>query len=356
MFEALVKRDSAYEGVFYVAVLSTGIFCRPTCPARKPKRENVEFYRSASDALSAGFRPCRRCTPLGQPGEAPEWLQGLLAGIERDPTGRITDRNLRERSIDPGRVRRWFRSNFGMTFHAYQRKRRLGLAWRELRGGADQTGTAFGHGYESLSGFREAFSRLFSDTPGRSRSSECVLLTRLLTPLGPMIAGATETGLCLLEFADRRMLETQIKRLRTRLNCTFAPGLNPHLEQVNEELEAYFDGSIRRFAVPLVTPGTEFQLAVWQRLQEIPYGETTSYERIARDIGMPAAHRAVGRANGDNRLAIVIPCHRVVRSDGELSGYGGGVWRKRRLLDHESAAVVGSPRRSLEWTDRPRHA
>jgi AraC family transcriptional regulator of adaptative response/methylated-DNA-[protein]-cysteine methyltransferase len=347
MFRALLNRDSAYEGVFYVAVLTTGIFCRPTCPARKPNRENVEFFPRVSDALAAGYRPCARCTPLDPRGEAPAWLRGLLAEIERDPTSRLTDRDLRDRSIDPTRARRWFRSHFGMTFQAYQRQRRLGLAWRELKGGADVTRTAYGHGYESLSGFREAFNQVFQDTPGRSRSSDCVLMTRLLTPLGPMIAGATESGVCLLEFADRRMLETQIKRLRARLDCTFAPGVNAHLERLHGELSAYFEGGLRTFTIPAVAPGTEFQLAVWKRLREIPYGETTSYEQLARDLGMPGAQRAVGRANGDNPIAIVVPCHRVIRSDGELSGYGGGVWRKRRLLEHESAVAAGGPQRSL---------
>jgi AraC family transcriptional regulator of adaptative response/methylated-DNA-[protein]-cysteine methyltransferase len=341
MFRALVARDSSYDGVFYIAVVTTGIFCRPTCPARKPKRENVVFYRHASEAVAAGFRPCARCRPLEPNGEAPSWLKTLLREIERDPLRRVTDRDLRDLSIDPTRVRRWFRSNFGMTFHAYQRARRLALAFGQLKTGGDITGTAFDHGYESLSGFRDAFGRIFGDAPGRGRSGDCVLTRRLLTPLGPMIAAATDAGVCLLEFADRRMLDTQITRLRKHLGPSFAPGVNKHLERLEEELKGYFDGSLRRFTVPLVIPGTDFQLNVWKQLQEIPYGQTVSYEHLARLIGTPSAQRAVGRANGDNRIAIVIPCHRVVRADGELSGYGGGVWRKRRLLEHESAVQLG---------------
>jgi AraC family transcriptional regulator of adaptative response/methylated-DNA-[protein]-cysteine methyltransferase len=356
MFQALLSRDSAYDGIFCVAVRTTGIFCRPTCAARKPKRENVEFFRSVSDALAAGYRPCARCRPMDPRGEAPEWLRGLFADIDRDPTRRMTDGNLRERSIDPTRARRWFRNHFGMTFQAYQRQRRLGLAWRELKGGADVTRTAYDHGYESLSGFRDAFNRVFEDTPGRSRSAECVLMTRLLTPLGPMIAGATESGVCLLEFADRRMLETQIKRLRKRMDCTFTPGINAHLERLNAELAAYFEGALRGFSIPVVAPGTAFQLSVWKRLQEIPYGETRSYEQLARDIGMPGAQRAVGRANGDNPIAIVVPCHRVIRSDGELSGYGGGVWRKKRLLEHEAGLPVGVSQQSLGQSAHRKHS
>lgn len=330
-----MERDSAYEGVFFVAVKTTAVFCRPTCPARKPKIDNVEFFGSVTEALSSGYRPCKRCRPMEPDGKAPRWLAGLLDQVDKEPSRRWTDADLRAESIDPARVRRWFQTNHGMTFHAYQRARRLGLALGRIRHGADVTGTAYEHGFESLSGFRDAFERLFGDTPGRSKAATSLFVTRLLTPLGPMVAAATDEGLCLLEFTDRRMLETQIKRLRQLLDCVFTLGSNEHIDRVDKELKEYFDGTRREFTVPLVVPGTEFQRAVWNRLLEIPYGETLSYERLARDIRRPGAQRAVGRANGDNRLGIVIPCHRVVRSDGTLCGYGGGVWRKQRLLDHE---------------------
>ena len=342
MYQALLDRDSAYDGVFFLGVRTTGIFCRPTCPAKKPLRENVEFFPSTRDALFAGYRPCRRCTPMLPNGGVPPWLEGLITAIERDPSRRWTDSDLRARSLDPARVRRWFKSNHGMTFHAYQRAHRLGLAMGQIQDGSDIMDTAFDHGYESLSGFRDAFERLFGDTPGRSRGSSLMVVTRVLTPLGPMLAGATDDGLCMLEFADRRMLETQIRRLTKLLDCSAAPGSNEYVEQASDELERYFEGELREFEVPLAVPGTDFQRAVWDALREIPYGETRSYADIARAVGRPSAVRAVGRTNGDNRLPIIIPCHRVVRADGSLCGYGGGLWRKRYLLELEQGGG-GSP-------------
>lgn len=337
MYNALVQRDASYDGVFFIAVKTTGIFCRPICPARKPKAENVEFFPSVRDALSAGYRPCKRCRPLAPSGEPPAWLNGLLEAIENDPSRRWTDADLREMNVEPSRARRWFRQQHGMTFHAYQRARRLGLAIGRIQHGDDLTRAAYDHGYESVSGFREAFGRLFGDAPGRARGSTVVTVNRLLTPLGPMIAGATDDGICLLEFADRRMLETQFRRLQQRLSASIVPGAHEYIDRIDAELIRYFEGELQSFATPLVIPGTDFQRQVWERLREIPYGDTTSYERMARDIGRPGAQRAVGRANGDNRISIVVPCHRVVRSNGELCGYGGGLWRKRLLLEHEQS-------------------
>lgn len=335
MYGALLRRDAGYDGVFITAVKTTGVFCRPTCPARKPRRKNVEFFSSARDALLCGYRPCLRCRPLEPRGAAPDWLRPLLAAVDEDPLRRWRDADLRRRRLDPARVRRWFQREHGMTFHAYLRARRLGAALGRLRRGEDQTMVAYDHGYESLSGFREAFRQIFKDAPGRARGTEPVLITRLLTPLGPMIAGATGAGVCLLEFSERRMLETQLKRVSRYLGDHFVPGSNAMLERLDHELAAYFEGRLIEFTVPLVTPGTEFQRLVWQGLLRIPYGETRSYEQQARAIGRPAAVRAVGRANGDNRIAIVVPCHRVVGADGKLTGYGGGLWRKRALLSLE---------------------
>jgi AraC family transcriptional regulator of adaptative response/methylated-DNA-[protein]-cysteine methyltransferase len=347
MYRALLKRDASYEGVFYLGVRTTGIFCRPTCPARKPKRENVRFFASTREALSAGYRPCRRCTPMQPEGAAPAWLAGLLRDIEEDPTRRWKDADLRAAGLDPVRVRRWFKRNHSMTFHAYQRARRLGLALGQLRTGDDIMGTAYDHGYESLSGFRDAFAGLFGEPP-RNNSTQHAVVTRVLTPLGPLVAGATDSGLCLLEFADRPMLETQIKRLRRQLSCVMTPGSNRHIEQVEAELGEYFAGQRTDFEVSLEMAGTEFQTRVWHALRQIPYGEIRSYEEIARAIGNPKAMRAVGRANGDNRIPIVIPCHRVVRADGSLGGYGGELWRKRYLLKLEGRDEYAEPQKTLE--------
>lgn len=335
MYRALCERDPSFDGVFYAAIRTTGVFCRPTCTARKPRTENVEYYASTRDALLAGYRPCKRCQPLEPNGATPEWLQPLLDELGDDPTRRWRDADLRAMQLDPDRVRRWFQTNYGMTFHAYQRSRRLSLALGHITNGGDLSQAAYEHGYESLSGFRDAFAKLFDATPGRSRGSQCIHISRVLTPLGPMLAGATDRGICLLEFADRRMLETQLKRLKHRLGSELVLGGNQQIEQLDEELSRYFAGELREFTVPLQYPGTEFQVACWTYLRSIPYGAMRSYAQQADAIEKPEALRAVGRANGENRLAIVIPCHRVVGSDGKLTGYGGGLWRKRYLLDHE---------------------
>lgn len=338
MYQALLARDTRYEGVFVVGVKTTGVFCRPSCPARKPRPENVEFFAAAKGALLAGYRPCLRCRPLAAAGAAPDWLAGLLAEIEEDPERRWRDEDLRRRGLDPARVRRWFQQSHAMTFHAYQRARRLGRALGRIRAGEELTDTAYASGYESESGFRDAFGRLFGAPPGRARDLAPAVVTRILTPLGPMVAAASEEALLLLEFADRRMLEKQIDRIRRQVRARFAPGENRILARTQAELDEYFAGRRREFTVPLDTPGSEFQRAVWQALRAIPYGETRSYLEQARAIGRPDAVRAVARANGDNRIAILIPCHRVIGSSGELTGYGGQLWRKKALLDRERTA------------------
>ncbi|MBI1755739.1 MAG: bifunctional transcriptional activator/DNA repair protein Ada [Fimbriimonas ginsengisoli] len=335
LYKALVSRDSAYDGIFYVGVRTTGIFCRPVCPARKPKPEHVEYFANRSDALHAGYRPCKRCRPMESGGSPPTWAKRLLQKVEGHPTERMTDSDVRRLGIDPERARRYFKTAYGMTFQAYQRSLRMGLALREIRSGGGIVEAAMDAGYESDSGFRDAFEAIIGSTPGRADAARAVYAKWIDTPLGGMLACADDEGLCLLEFVDRRMLQTQIETLRRRLGCAVVPGEHPVLRQIEEELAAYFKGELREFKTPLRAPGTSFQMKVWERLRAIPYGQTLSYGEMARDIGVPDAQRAVGKANGDNRLAIIIPCHRVVRADGTLCGYGGGMWRKRWLLDLE---------------------
>jgi AraC family transcriptional regulator of adaptative response/methylated-DNA-[protein]-cysteine methyltransferase len=165
-------------------------------------------------------------------------------------------------------------------------------------------------------------------------------VTDIETPIGNMVATASETHLLLLEFSHRRMLDTQLDRVRRALNCEFEQGESPVFVAVRAQLDEYFAGDRRDFDVPLHVPGTPFQTRVWNELLKIPSGTTTSYGRIAEAIGQPTAVRAVARANGDNRVAIIIPCHRVIGSDGQLVGYGGGLWRKRRLLQLEGRAMT----------------
>ena len=339
MDRAFRNRDGSYDGIFYVAVRTTGVFCRPSCPARKPLPENVEFFPTSREALFGGYRPCKRCEPLKAGGELPPWISTLLKRVEDDPSARIKDADLRASGIEPAKARRFFLNRFGMTFQAYCRARRLGKAFDEIKNGGRLDDVILGHGYESHSGFREAFFNRFGKPPGKTRGDGYIRIAWMETPLGPMAAGATARGICFLEFTDRRMLEAQLETLSRRFDLSIVPGENEIVARLRRELERYFSGRLKRFSVPLEYPGTEFQVRVWRALLDIPFGETRSYEDVARALGMPGAVRAVGHANGLNRIAIVIPCHRVVNKNGELGGYGGGIWRKKHLLALEQGEV-----------------
>jgi AraC family transcriptional regulator of adaptative response/methylated-DNA-[protein]-cysteine methyltransferase len=342
MERAFAEHDATYDGVFYVGVRSTGIFCRPSCPARRPLPENVQFLATPKEALFAGFRPCKRCRPLDADGRPPEWVEALLAKVEEDPGRRLKDADLRGMGLEPARVRRYFQRTYGMTFQAYCRGLRMGKALDQIREGTVLDDVILGHGYESHSGFRDAFARTFGAPPGRSREAGRIDVAWIESPLGPLVAGATEEGICLLEFTDRRMLESQFRTLRRLFRRAVVPGTNAHLERLRNELAGYFSGTLTRFTVPLVFPGTPFQRKVWEELLRIPFGQTRAYEDLALAAGSPGACRAAGTANGMNRIAILIPCHRVVNKDGRLGGYGGGLWRKRRLLDLEKQTSSGS--------------
>jgi AraC family transcriptional regulator of adaptative response/methylated-DNA-[protein]-cysteine methyltransferase len=336
MQQAYLERDASYNGLFFLGVRTTGIFCRPTCPARKPLPKNVEYFATAREALVAGYRPCKRCRPL-EADDQPAWAAELMSEVEQNPAMRITDADLAGRGIDPATVRRYFLRRFGMTFQAFTRARRLSGAFQQIREQKPIDDAVYDSGYESHSGFREAFARVFGDSPGKLRDGECILLAWMKSPLGPLVAGATSQGVCLLEFSDRRMLEAQFATIKKLFKLPVIPGANEHLQTLERELAAYFAGDLQEFTVPLVYPGTPFQRRVWEQLLAIPYGETRSYEELAQAVGVPKAARAVGRANGLNRIAIVIPCHRVVNKDGQLGGYGGGLRRKEFLLELERA-------------------
>lgn len=347
MYRALVERDSAFRGVFIVGVKTTGICCRVGCPARTPNRENCEFFPSVADALIAGYRPCLRCRPLDKAASPPPNVDRLMALVEQDPGSRVTDARLREIGIEPTTARRQFLRHCGMTFHAYQRARRMGMALADLREHKSVARAMDVAGYESFSGFGEAFTGIFGASPSGARGVRHLVADWKETPLGPMVAVANDDGLCLLEFCDRRALEREVKWVHRHWKAAILPGRNDHIESVWRELEEYFDGSRTTFQTPVVLLGSDFTVRVWRALLEIPAGETRSYAQIAEAAGSPGAVRAVGRANGSNRIAIVVPCHRVIRSDGSLCGYGGGVWRKHRLLDHEAQMVPPARGRQL---------
>jgi AraC family transcriptional regulator, regulatory protein of adaptative response / methylated-DNA-[protein]-cysteine methyltransferase len=335
MERAFATKDTSYDGVFYVAVKTTGIFCRPSCPSQ-PKLENVEFFLTVKDCIFAGYRACKRCRPLEANGQPPEWARELIARVEAEPDARLKAGDLRDLGITPERARRWFQQHYGMSFAAWCRGTRLAGAFMRIRQGATLDDAVFDSGFESHSGFRAAFTRAFGEAPGRSRAKgERVVVTMVETPLGPLLAGATDQGINFLEYTDRRMLEHNLKAMSRRFGCPVVPGRHLLLDQVREELNDYFRGDRREFTLPLNARGTPFQEQVWQELRRIPYGQTISYDELARRVGQPTAQRAVARANGMNCVAILIPCHRVIGKDGSLTGYGGGLWRKRLLLELE---------------------
>ena len=319
------------------ASTSTGTFCLPECRKAPGRGAGTQTFENARNALAAGFRPCKTCTPLLTGIADPPWLIPLMSEVEADPARRWHDHDIDMMGIDSGVVRRWFVANHGFTFHAYTRLRRLGAALRQIQHGEPVTQAVLASGFESEAGFREAFAQVFGNPPSAVDRESSIWVNRVVTPLGSMIMGVHDRGLCLLEFAERRMLDNQLKQLSKRMGRVFLPGDHPMMEKAKRELDAYFSGTLRKFTVPLQAPGTAFQEAVWDALQTIPYGETRSYSDVAEKIDHADAVRAVGRANGDNRIAILIPCHRVVGSDGELTGYGGGLWRKEYLLAMEQA-------------------
>jgi AraC family transcriptional regulator of adaptative response/methylated-DNA-[protein]-cysteine methyltransferase len=333
MLRAFMDRDPEFDGVFFTGVKTTGIFCRCTCHARKPLRENIEFFPTAHEALVHGYRPCKVCTPLAASGKMPEWVRVVLDDVHARPSRRVRDQDLRTKGVDPVRLRRWFNANLGMTFHDYCRSLRVGRGLSAISGGETTTGAAFDSGYESLSGFGEAVRGLAGLSPSAAGDSAPVFYSRLSTPLGSMIAAATESRLLLLEFADRRGLDGQMQTLGRRVSAAHLAGRTEIHDRIEEELTHYFAGSLTEFSVPVATPGTPFQQQVWRSLTDIPYGSTRSYADQARMVGRPEAVRAVARANGRKQAC---DCHSVPPSGG--SGWAAYRLRGRTL---EKAAVAG---------------
>jgi AraC family transcriptional regulator of adaptative response/methylated-DNA-[protein]-cysteine methyltransferase len=339
MYQALIDKDSTFEGIFIAAVRTTGIFCRPTCTAKKPKKENVEFFPNTHAAIVHGYRPCKICNPLHAAGETPMYIQKLLEQIEENNGNTITDYNLRETGVDPNTIRRWFQKQHGMTFHAYQRMLRINSAFKQLKQAKKVVPVAFDSGYESLSGFNDSFKNILGFTPKESRNKSIVNYCRLDTPIGPMITCSFEERICLLEFTDRKMLETEFKDISKRLNASILPGECKVITLLKSQLKEYFEGKRKFFSIPLHPVGTDFQISVWEELLRIPYGSTRSYKQQSLALNNLKAIRAVAQANGMNKISILIPCHRVIGEDGHLTGYGGGLWRKKWLLNLENGAL-----------------
>lgn len=320
-----------------IGVKTTGVFCRPGCPARAPKFENCEFFDGPDAALRAGYRACKRCHPTG---EDPALMRQIIQLVEESNDGRVIEAQLRAAGIDPSTARRRFKDRLGMSVADYARLRRLGLAAQSMAKGASVIDAQLDAGFDSASGFRAAYAKTFGAAPAKGQADP-LFVDWLETPPdrggGRMIVVTDNRALYLIEFTDRVKLPRQFERLRRKHGRAVVPGRTAITDQIEAEIMAYFAGDRTSFSVPIETAGTAFQSGVWEALQTIPYGETWSYADLATRIGNEKAVRAVASANGANGLAIVIPCHRVIGSDGGLGGYAGGLDRKAKLLALERA-------------------
>lgn len=337
LYASLLARDGAYEGRAWVCVKTTGIFCRLTCPARKPLSKNCSFQAGVAACMEAGYRPCKRCHPLAPEAGADPAISALLGALEARPGYRWTEGDVARMGLDPSTVRRAFKRHYGMTFLEMARQRRLREGFTTLATGGSVIEAQLDAGFESPSAFRDAFARLMGCAPGSLPKGALLRAEWIPTPLGDMIAISSASQLHLLEFADRKALKGEVQKLSAHAKGSLGIGSFPPGAQIREELARFFRGEGASFATPLALHGTAFTRQVWEVLRQIPPGETRSYSELARAIGRPEAVRAVARANGANQIALVIPCHRVIGADGSLTGYGGGLWRKQRLLEVEAA-------------------
>ncbi|WP_322895279.1 MULTISPECIES: trifunctional transcriptional activator/DNA repair protein Ada/methylated-DNA--[protein]-cysteine S-methyltransferase [unclassified Yoonia] len=335
LYAALLARDTRFDGQAFVGVSSTGVFCRLTCPARKPKPENCSFFASIAECITAGYRPCKRCHPLRAAALADPTIAALLQALDERPDQRWSECHVEKLGFDLSTVRRSFKRQFGMTFLEMARQRRLRDGFTTLATGAKVITAQHQAHFDSASAFRAAFARLLGCAPADLRANGLLRATWIPTPLGDMIAVSSRSHLHLLEFVDRKGLPAELARLQTAAKDGIGIGTLPPSEQATAELADYFAARSSRFLTPLALAGSAFTQQVWDALRAIPTGETRSYSDIARQIGRPSATRAVARANGANQIALMIPCHRVIGADGSLTGYGGGLWRKQRLIEIE---------------------
>jgi AraC family transcriptional regulator, regulatory protein of adaptative response / methylated-DNA-[protein]-cysteine methyltransferase len=335
LYQALLERDERYDGQVYVCVATTGIFCRLTCPARKPKIENCTFYATIGECIENGFRACKRCHPLQASAMSDPAIKALLTLLDKRPDFRWSEAHIAELGFDLSTVRRSFKRQFGMTFLEMARHKRIKEGFESLSQGGKVITAQHQASFESPSAFRAAFTRLLGGTPSSFSKNPLLLASWILTPLGDMIAVCSQTQLHLLEFIDRKALSNELKKLQFSTKTGIGVGRTKITEQLEDELAAFFGGRKATFETPLALQGSTFTLQVWEELRLIPAGHTRSYSEIARRIGKSSASRAVARANGANQIALLVPCHRVIGADGSLTGYGGGRWRKQRLIEIE---------------------
>lgn len=338
---AVIARDPTADGTFYFSVRTTGVFCRPSCGARQPRRENVAFHDTVSEAQSAGFRPCKRCKPNAPP--LSEIYASTVAQacriIEAAETPPRLEALAADAGLSPHHFHRVFRALAGVTPKAYAdavraRRMREGLAQDQ-----SVTEAIYGAGYNSGGRFYEASGRTLGMTPSRFRrggAQETIRFAVGRCSLGEVLVAATEAGVCAVLLGDAP--EPLVRDLQDRFPQADLVGGDAAFEALVAKVVGLVEHPGAGHALPLDIRGTAFQQRVWKALSAIPPGQTASYAQVAREIGQPRAVRAVAQACGANALAVAIPCHRVVRNDGALSGYRWGVERKQALLDREAAA------------------
>jgi len=330
-WRAVLARDRAFDGRFVTGVLSTGIYCRPSCAARHPRRENVRFHATAAEAEAAGLRACLRCRPGDIARD--DAAIAIALGVLRDSEGAVTlERLAEDTGYSPAHFQRLFKRATGLSPAAYARALKRERAQDALSIGASVTEAVYAAGYGAPSRFYEASEQRLGMTPSAWRNGGAGVTIRwasVQTTLGEMLVAATDKGVCRLSFQEGpEALARRFPKAELAEGGAAFAGL---LSQVIAAVERPGDSR----AVPLDIQGTAFQEAVWQELQRIPPGETRSYAQIAAAVGKPGAVRAAGSANGANNVAVLIPCHRVVRSDGTLGGYAYGLEIKRELLRRE---------------------
>lgn len=332
---AVLARDRTFDGQFVTGVHSTGIYCRPSCAARHPRRENVRFYASVDEAEAAGLRPCKRCLPRNTARDEAAVAQALAllrSGIDGSGETVTLDQLAAATGYSPTHFQRVFKRAIGLSPAAYSRALRLERAGEALSEGASVTDAVYAAGYGAPSRFYAASGKGLGMTPSAWRNGGAGVTIRwavVPTTLGEMLVAASEKGVCRLSFAEG--IEALARRFPRADLIEGGEAFATLLADVVAAVEQ--PGQSR--AIPLDVQGTAFQQAVWQELQRIPAGETRSYAQIAAAVGSPAAVRAAGSANGANNVAVLIPCHRVVRSDGSLGGYAYGLDIKRELLKRE---------------------
>lgn len=336
---AVAARDPRADGSFVYSVRSTGVFCRPSCPARPPRPENVAFHASVADAQRAGFRPCRRCKPE-QPSLAAQQaalVAGLCRRIETAEQAPTLEELARHEQMSTYHLHRVFKSVTGLTPKAYAHAYRARRVRAELERGGSVTEALYGAGYGSGGRFYAEAQHLLGMTPTRYRSGGVDTEIRFAIgqcSLGAILVARSERGVCAILLGDDP--DALARDLQDRFPRAELVGGDAGFEQWVAQVVGFVEAPGLGLDLPLDVRGTAFQQRVWQALRDIPAGQTASYADIAQRIGAPGSVRAVAQACGANALAVAIPCHRVVRSDGALSGYRWGVERKRALLAREA--------------------